>query len=98
MPGEEGGGRFNRSERHSRVFGVDRIGGVDVARLGRPGLPEARKKELCERWKVGESIGDIARAFKKPPGSIHGMLKATGGIAPPERRRPRWALTPRRAG
>jgi hypothetical protein len=46
LPGEEGGGRFNRSERHSRVFGVVRIGGVDVARLGRPGLPEARKKEL----------------------------------------------------
>jgi hypothetical protein len=64
-----------------------------VARLGRPGLPEARKKELWERWKAGESISDIARALKKPPGSIHGMLKATGGIAPPRRCRPRWALS-----
>jgi IS30 family transposase len=65
-----------------------------VARLGRPGgLSEARKKELWERWKAGESISDISRALKKPPGSIHGMLKATGGIAPLRRRRPCWALT-----
>jgi IS30 family transposase len=66
-----------------------------VARLGRPGgLSEAGKKELWERWKAGESISDISRALKKPPGSIHGMLKAQGGIAPPERRRSRLALTP----
>ncbi len=65
-----------------------------MARLGRPGgLSEAHKKELWERWKAGESISDIARALKKPPGSIHGMLKATGGIVPPARRRPRWALS-----
>jgi IS30 family transposase len=65
-----------------------------VARLGRPGgLSETRKKELWERWKAGESISDISRALKKLPGSIHGMLRATGGIAPPRRRRPCWALT-----
>jgi len=56
-------------------------------------LSEAHKKELWERWKAGESISDIARALKKPPGSIHGMLKATGGIVPPARRRPWWALS-----
>jgi IS30 family transposase len=56
-------------------------------------LPEARKKELWDRWKAGESISDISRALKKPPGSIHGVLKANGGIAPPRRRRSRWALT-----
>ncbi len=65
-----------------------------MARLGRPGgLSETRKKELWERWKAGESISDISRALKKPPGSIHGMLRATGGIAPPRRRRRRCALT-----
>jgi IS30 family transposase len=65
-----------------------------MARLGRPGgLSEARKQELWERWKAGESISDISRALKKPPGSIHGMLKATGGIAPPQRCRPRWMLS-----
>src|SRR5215217_6278253 len=31
---------------------------------------------------------------KASPGSIHGMLEATGGISPPERRRRRCALTP----
>jgi len=64
-----------------------------VANLGRPGLSAARKKELWERWKAGESISDISRALQKPPGSIHGVLKATGGIAPSQRRRPRWTLT-----
>ncbi len=65
-----------------------------MARLGRPGgLSEARKKQLWERWKAGESISDISRAPKRPPGSIHGMLRATGGIAPLRRRRPALALT-----
>ena len=65
-----------------------------MARLGRPGgLSEARKKELWDRWKAGESISDISRALKRPPGSIHGMLRATGGIAPLRRRRPALALT-----
>ncbi len=65
-----------------------------MARLGRPGgLSAAGKKELWERWRAGESVSDIARALQKPPGSIHGMLRATGGISPPERRRRRCALT-----
>jgi hypothetical protein len=66
-----------------------------VARLGRPGgLSKTGKQELWERWRAGESISDIARALQKPPGSIHGMLEATGGFSPPERRRRRCALTP----
>jgi hypothetical protein len=65
-----------------------------VAKLDRPGgLSAAGKKELWERWRAGESISDIARALQKPPGSIHGMLEATGGFSPPERRRRRCALT-----
>jgi IS30 family transposase len=66
-----------------------------VARLGRPGgLSAAGKKEMRERWRAGESISDIARALQKPPGSIHGMLEATGGFSPTQRRRRRGALTP----
>jgi hypothetical protein len=65
-----------------------------VANLGRPGLSAARKKELWDRWKAGEeSISDIARALEKPPGSVHGVLKSSGGIAPPQRRRSRWTLS-----
>ncbi|MCA1731884.1 MAG: IS30 family transposase [Actinobacteria bacterium] len=63
--------------------------------MGRPGgLSAAGKKELWERWRAGESISNIARALQKPPGSIHGMIEATGGFSPPERRRRRCALTP----
>jgi IS30 family transposase len=66
-----------------------------VARLGRPGgLSAAGKKELWERWRAGESISDIARALQKAPGSIHGVIEATGGFSPPERHRRRCALTP----
>jgi IS30 family transposase len=66
-----------------------------VARLDRPGgLSAASKRELWERWRAGESISDIARALHKAPGSIHGMLEATGGFSPPERRRRRCALIP----
>jgi IS30 family transposase len=57
-------------------------------------LSAAGKKELWERWRAGESISDIARALQKAPGSIHGMLEATGGFSPPERHRRRDALTP----
>ena len=66
-----------------------------MARLGRPGgLLSAGKRELWERWRAGQSISDIARALQKAPGSVHGMLEATGGFSPPERHRRRCALTP----
>jgi len=53
-----------------------------VARPGRPGeLSEAgKKKELWKRWRSGESISDIARALKKPAGSIHAMIEAIGAF------------------
>jgi len=53
------------------------------------GLSRAGKEELWERWEAGESASDIARALEKKPGSIHMLLKAKGGIAPPPRRRAR---------
>ncbi len=57
-------------------------------------LSAAGKKELWERWRSGEPISDIARALRKAPGSIHGMVEATGGFSPPQRRRRSDALTP----
>ena len=66
-----------------------------MARLGRPGgLSAAGKTELWKRWRAGESISDIAQELHKPPGSIHGMIEATGGISPSERHRRRCVLTP----
>lgn len=65
-----------------------------MARVGRPGgLSAAGKKELWERWRAGQSISDIARALQKAPGSIHGMIEATGGFSPPEQRGRGCALT-----
>jgi IS30 family transposase len=58
--------------------------------IGRPGLSAAQKKDLWQRWKVGQSLSEIARALGKHPGSIHGVVKANGGIVPaPKTRAPR---------
>jgi IS30 family transposase len=64
-----------------------------MAQLGRPGLSPHQKAELWNRWKAGESLSDIARALKKGGGSVFGVLRLRGGIAPIARRRSRLALT-----
>jgi IS30 family transposase len=58
-----------------------------MAQMGRPGLTLAQKKELWERWKDGQSLSDIGRALGKHAGSIHGVVKANGGIVPAPRTR-----------
>lgn len=64
-----------------------------MAQLGRPGLSPDGKTELWARWKAGESLSDIARALEKGGGSVFGVLRLRGGIAPPVRQRSRMALT-----
>jgi IS30 family transposase len=64
-----------------------------MAQLGRPGLSSKEKAELWKRWRQGESLSDIARALKKGGGSIFGVLRLRGGIAPVERERSPAALT-----
>ena len=64
-----------------------------MAQVGRPGLSPRRKAELWKRWKAGESISDIARALEKNVGSIFGVLRLRGGIAPPPRKRSHRVLT-----
>lgn len=61
--------------------------------LGRPGLSASAKAEVWERWRGGESLSDIGRALGKHAASIHGVVSAKGGIAPPVRRRARTALS-----
>jgi hypothetical protein len=51
------------------------------------------KAELWKRWKCGESLSDIARALHKNGGSIFGVLRLRGGIAPASRERSPRALT-----
>jgi len=53
----------------------------------------AERRELWDRWRAGESVSDIARALDRARGTIHCTLRERGGVAPPERRRSRNALS-----
>ena len=57
------------------------------------GFSTAEKTELWDRWKRGESLKAIGRAFGKPSSSIYFLVAPHGGIRPAERRRSRLALT-----
>ena len=64
-----------------------------MAQMGRPGLTLSQKKELWLRWKEGESLSEIGRALGKHAGSIHGVIKAHGGIVPAARTRSAHSLS-----
>jgi IS30 family transposase len=53
----------------------------------------AQKAEMWDRWQKGETLHSIARLFDRHHTSVRGIIAATGGIRPPERRRSRLALT-----
>jgi IS30 family transposase len=63
-----------------------------VAKRRRAYSPQERR-ELWERFKRGESISEIGRALRRAPATIHWTIRRHGGVAPPERRRSRLALT-----
>jgi hypothetical protein len=45
----------------------------------------AEKAELWDRWKRGESLKAIGRAFGKPSSSIYFLVAPHGGIRPAQR-------------
>src|ERR1700724_1595433 len=57
------------------------------------GLSAVEKNEIWRRWKAGQTLHEIGRAFDKPHTSIRHLLLPRGGIAPAVRRRSRLALT-----
>src|ERR1035437_10102586 len=57
------------------------------------GFTAAEKTEVWDRWKRGESLKAIGRAFGKQSSSIYFLVAPHGGIRPAERRRCRLALT-----
>ena len=57
------------------------------------GFTAAEKTELWDRWRRGESLKAIGRAFGKPSSSIYFQLAPHGGIRPAQRHRSRLALT-----
>ena len=64
-----------------------------MAMYHRVGFTAAQSAELWERWKKGEGLKSIGRAFGKPSSCIFAHLRPSGGIMPPVRRRSRLALT-----
>ena len=57
------------------------------------GLSAIEKRDVWSRWKAGQSLHEIGRAFEKPHSCIRSVLLPRGGIAPIARRRSRLALT-----
>lgn len=64
-----------------------------MARTGRPGLSHEQKIELWQRWKAGETLGDIGRALGKHAASVFGVVAAKGGFAPALRSRKPGSLS-----
>jgi Helix-turn-helix domain len=56
-------------------------------------LSAAQGSEMWRRWKAGESLHTIGRAFDRPHTSIHCLLSHHGGIVPAVRRRSVLALS-----
>ena len=52
-----------------------------------------QKSEIWDRWKRGESLKEIGRAFDRGSSSIYGQLSPTGGIRPSPRRRSGLSLS-----
>lgn len=50
-------------------------------------LTGRERAELWRRWKAGESLREIGRALGRHNATVHGMLKAHGGVQPYERKR-----------
>jgi len=57
------------------------------------GLSAIEKREVWSRWKQGQSLHAIGRAFDKPHSCIRAVLLPRGGIPPLARRRSRLAFT-----
>ena len=53
----------------------------------------AQKAEMWDRWKNGESMSSIGRAFNRESSSVFSVLSPSGGIQPPPRKRSKLALT-----
>jgi IS30 family transposase len=84
-------GDLNRSTQH---FILDvKMECLVISQRFHRGFTAAEKTELWDRWRRGESLKAIGRAFSKPSSSIYFQLAPHGGIRPTPRRRSRLALT-----
>ena len=83
-------GGLNRSPQHFILKGKEECG---MEWRFHRGFTAAEKTELWDRWKRGESLKAIGRAFGKQSSSIYFLVAPHGGIRRAERRRSRLALT-----
>lgn len=60
---------------------------------GRPGLTDAQKSELWQRWKAGHSVEEICDSLRRSRMAVHRQLLQTGGLEPRIRKRGPKALT-----
>ena len=66
---------------------------VFMAQGKRDRLSAEQRTDMWCRWKAGESLHEIGRAFGKGHGSIRFLLTQRGGIVPAARRRSPRTLT-----
>jgi hypothetical protein len=59
------------------------------------GLSAAQKSDMWCRWRAGQSLHEIGRAFGKNHSSIRCLVSHHGGFVPAVRRRSLLALTQR---
>lgn len=56
-------------------------------------LSPTQRADIWTRWKAGQTLHEIGRAYGKPHPTIRKVLLPRGGIPPIARRRSRIALT-----
>src|SRR5215469_10808001 len=56
-------------------------------------LSAIQRADIWMRWKAGQTLHEIGRAYGKPHPTIRGVLLPRGGIPPIARRRSQLALT-----
>jgi hypothetical protein len=66
---------------------------VFISEGKRARLSLTQRSEIWRRWKAGQTLHEIGRAFGKPHSCIRCLLLPRGGIPPKARRRSRLALT-----
>src|SRR5580658_5202948 len=64
-----------------------------MTQVNRARLSATQKTDVWSRWKAGQSLHAIGRAFGKGHSSIRCLVLQHGGIAPTARRRSLLALT-----
>ncbi len=64
-----------------------------MAGTRRSGFSDFEKAEIWRGWKSGKTLNSIGRALDRAGPHVRAVVAASGGIAPPPRRRSSWVLS-----